>query len=70
MGIKQACISTCHPRANGLVERYNGILESGFRKLKSVCPEGQWDDFLPEVVAGLRMLPSSLGLSPFVITYK
>ena len=70
MGIRRTCISTRHPRANGMVERYNGIIESGFRRMKSVCPDGTWHQFLPEIVAGLRMLPSSLGYSPFLIIYK
>ena len=37
-GIQQATISTAHPRANGLVERYNGCIKAGFRRLKVACP--------------------------------
>jgi hypothetical protein len=40
MGIRVQLISTAHPRANGLVERYNGVIESGFRKLSAACPGG------------------------------
>ena len=53
-GIYHAVISTAHPRANGLVERYNGIIIDGFRRFTTMMPEGYWWEFLPDVLAGLR----------------
>ena len=52
------------------MERYNGCIKAGFRRLKAALPEGEWYEFLPDVLAGLRMLPSSLGLSPFLVAHK
>ena len=63
-------ISVSHPRANGLVERYNGAIKAGLRRLKSVFPNVDWEDFIGDVLAGLRMLPGRLGLSPFLAVYK
>lgn len=70
MGIEHRLISTNHPRANGLAERYVGVVKAGFRRLKSECPGGEWYDFIPEVLLGLRMLPSRVGYSPFMLVYK
>ena len=33
MVIQHAMISVVHPRANGLVERYNGVIRAGLRKM-------------------------------------
>ena len=33
LGVTVSLISTAHPRSNGLVERYNRVLKSGFRKM-------------------------------------
>lgn len=68
--VQHALISTAHPRANGLVERYNGAIKKGLRRLRTSFPQAPWTDLLGEVLAGLRMLPSRLGISPFVVVYK
>lgn len=70
MGIHHSRITAYNPRANGLAEKYVGVIKAGFRKLKTAFPKGEWYDFLPEIIAGLRMLPSKLGLSPFLMLYK
>ena len=57
-------------QANKMVERYNGMIRSGFRKMLINMPHGSWDTFLPDILAGLRFLPTSIGLSPFFMTYK
>ena len=69
-GVQQALISVRHPRANGLVERYNGCIKAGLRKLKSSFPTQPWYELLGDVLAGLRMLPGKLGVSPFLVVYK
>lgn len=33
-------------------------------------PGTSWRDHLPEVLAGLRMLPNTTGLSPYLICFK
>lgn len=47
-----------------------GLIKSGLRRLKSALPTEEWYSFLPDVVAGLRFLPSKLGVSPFTMVYK
>ncbi len=59
-----------HPAANGLVERYNGVIKAGLRKLRVACSGGEWYEFLDDVIAGLRMLPGVAGVSPFLAVYK
>lgn len=29
-----------------------------------------WDEMLPEILAGMRMLPTKLGMSPHLICFK
>ena len=70
LGIRRSPVSVNHPQANGLVERYNGCLKSGFRRLKVACPEGNWYDFIADVAAGLRMLPGTVGVSPYLVVFK
>jgi Integrase core domain len=42
LGIRLQTISTLHPRANGIVERYNRELKTGIRKLLALCSGAQW----------------------------
>ena len=70
MGICHSLISVAHPRANGLVERYNGVIRRGLRKQLAAMPGIHPKEALPEVLAGLRMLPTRIGLSPFLLLYK
>ena len=54
-----------HARCNGLVERFNGTLQS---LLKTVVnsQRNDWDDWLPWVLMSFRASPSeSTGISPF-----
>ncbi len=64
--IKLVRISTMNPRANGLIERYNREVKAGMRRIITMCPRAQWYDVLPDVVRGLRVLPTTTtGFSPF-----
>ena len=70
MGIKRMKTSTYHPQSNGIVERYIGVLKAGMRRMKVAFPQGEWYQFIPELIAGLRVLPSKSGYSPFLLVYK
>ena len=45
MNIAHNVIAVENPRANGMVERYNGLIRSGFRKMLVNTPHGSWDTF-------------------------
>ena len=70
MGVKVQLTSAYNPRANGLIERYNGCIAAGLRRLSVGCPGGYWWEFLPDVLAGLRLLPSRAGYSPYLAVFK
>ena len=56
-------------RANGLVERINGIVGEGLRKMLLATLEAKVDEVLAEVLAGLRMLPTRLGWQPYLLVF-
>ena len=53
-----------------MVERYNGVVKAGLRKMEAACRSGEWITHLPEVLAGMRFLPTSLGVPPYVLAFK
>ena len=61
--------SVAHPRANGQVERINGLVLDGLKKRlydANTKKGGKWIQELPHVVWGLRTQPSkATGQSPF-----
>jgi len=65
--------SVAHPRANGQVERINGLVLYGLKKRlydANTKKGGKWIQELPHVVSGLRTQPSkATGQSPFFLTY-
>ena len=63
-------VFTAHPQANGLVERYNGVIRGGLRKLQAADPGRSWVEVLPTVLAGMRFLPTRLGYPPAWIVFK
>ena len=70
LGVQQRLISTGHPRSNGLVERYNGVIKMGLRRVLTALPEMSWSEALPDVLMGIRTLPTRLGYSPFLLVFK
>ena len=71
IGCKQNFIFSAHPRANGLVKRYNKCIKEGLRKfVVAAGAKFAWTDFLGDIVAGLRMLPTRIGYSPFLLVFK
>jgi hypothetical protein len=76
---KNACIevkyvSVAHPRANGQVERANGMIIEGLEKRlydENSKKGGKWIHELPYVVWGLRTQPSkATGQTPFFLVYS
>jgi hypothetical protein len=71
IGCQLRLIYSAHPRANGLVERYNKCVKEGLRKfVVAAGAKFAWTEFLGDIAAGLRMLPTRLGFSPFLLVYK
>jgi hypothetical protein len=66
-------ISVAHPRANGQVERANGLIIDGLKKRRydeTSKKGGKWVHELPHVVWGLRTKPSqAIGQTPFFLVY-
>jgi hypothetical protein len=66
-------VSVAHPRANGQVERVNGLIIDGLKKRlydENSKKGGKWVHELPHVVWGLRTQPSkATGQTPFFLVY-
>jgi uncharacterized protein YrrD len=59
--IEVKCVLVAHPRANGQVERANGLILDGLKKRlydKNCKKGGKWTDEISLVVCGLRTQPS------------
>ena len=70
LGINYVLILPQHPRANGLMERVNGILLQGIKHLLKKEPDKDVEGTLPDMLAGLHFLPHKLGHQPFVTVFK
>ena len=72
-GINVRYVSVAHPRANGQVERANGmILDALKKRLHDIgnTKGGKWFKELPSVLWGLRTQPcKSTGHTPYFLTY-
>ncbi|SAL97786.1 hypothetical protein, partial, partial [Absidia glauca] len=61
--------SPYHPQCNGQMERINGVITSGLKKLAFDNP-GDWDSYLPGVLFAYRTKAHSyLNISPFELLY-
>jgi ribonuclease HI len=71
--IKVKYVSVAYPRANGLVERANGMIIKGLKKRlydENSKKGGKWIHKLPHVIWGLRTQPSkATGQTPFFLVY-
>ncbi len=71
IGCKLTLIFSAHPRANGLVKRYNKCIKEGLRNfIVAAGAKFAWVDFIGDIAAGLCMLPTRLGYSPFLLVFK
>lgn len=72
-GIEVCYASVAHSRANGQVERANGMILDGLRaRVQEPLSkaEGRWMKELQPVIWGLRTQPSkAMGQSPFFMVY-
>lgn len=67
--IKHLRTSAYHPRTNGLVEKFNGLLGGMLRKLSGEKPK-EWDCYIEEALFNCRIRShSTTGVSPFYLVY-
>jgi transposase InsO family protein len=70
IGMKIHFASVRHPESNGLVERANGIIMTGFMKLIFNQPRGKWPDELVKVVwSHNTTISRSTGFTPFKLLF-
>ena len=69
-GISQRWISSLHPRANGLIERYNREVKSALQRVMDLAG-AKWYECIADVMQALRLLPTSAtGRNAFELTFK
>ena len=60
-----------NPRANGQVERMNGIVKRAIHRCTAACPGGKWWDFLADIARSVHLLPArATSTSPYVLVFK
>jgi hypothetical protein len=70
IGTKIHFASVRHPESNGLVERANGIIMTGIKKLIFNQPRGKWPEVLIKVVWSHNTTVSrSIGFTPFKLLF-
>ncbi|BFZ17096.1 hypothetical protein BsWGS_20136 [Bradybaena similaris] len=69
LGIKQKFCSIYHPSANGLCEKFNGVLKTLLGKITNDHPE-DWDMFIQPALFALReVTQENTGFSPFELMF-
>jgi transposase InsO family protein len=69
LSVKQLVSTPYHPMCNGLVERFNGTLESMLKRMCSERPK-DWDRYLPALLFTYREAPKEgLNFSPCELIY-
>ena len=69
-GISQCQINLLHPRANGLIERYNHEVKSTLQGVMDLAG-AKWYECIADVMQALRLLPTSAtGRNAFELTFK
>lgn len=68
--VKHLRTTAYHPRTNGLVERFNGMLGGMIQKFLDGKKASEWDLYLPEALFACRIHTSRItGTSPFYLLY-
>ncbi|XP_041369566.1 uncharacterized protein LOC121383545 [Gigantopelta aegis] len=69
LGVKGVTTSPYNPKANGVVERFNGTLKAMLKKL-SMSGSDDWDVLLPYTLFAYREVPhQETGFAPFELLY-
>ena len=69
-GISQRQISSLHPRAKGLIKRYNHEVKSALQRVMDLAG-AKWYECIADVMQALRLLPTSAtGRNAFELTFK
>lgn len=69
LGIEQRLITAYHPRANGLVERTNGVASHLLKKIM-MSDHGHWQKYLPAVQMAMNLrVQERTGSSPFTVAH-
>ena len=69
VGANHKLTSAYHPRSNGKVERFNGVIKQMLRKYTNGALH-RWDDFVNTALWACRIrVHSTTGFSPFYLTY-
>lgn len=69
LSIKSLATTPYHAMCNGLVERYNGVLKSGLKKMCEERPR-DWDRYISPLLFAYRETPqSSTTFSPFELLF-
>ena len=69
LSIKQLTTRPYHPMCNGLVDKFNGTLNSMVKRMAHERP-GDWDRYIPALRFAYREVPQgSIKMSPFDLLY-
>ena len=69
-GISQHWISSLHPRANGLIKRYNREVKSTLQWVMDLA-RAKWYECIADLMQALQLLPTlATGRNAFELTFK